>query len=68
MSQLSDAAKNALMNVGTNRIGAIVHPNLPAGVRMELYRAGFIGDSFGLTVAGSVARQRIVSAALDAAF
>ena len=65
--ELSSEAKTALINVGTNRQGAVVHPNLPAGTLSELRRKALIGE-YGLTMAGSIARARIVAERLDAAF
>lgn len=64
--QMSEAAKRALINVGTNRQGARV-PATPA-VRRELLLAGLIGDLDGLTRKGSIKRESVLSAALDAAF
>lgn len=64
--QMSEAAKRALINVGTNRQGARVSAT-PA-VRRELLLAGLIGDLDGLTRKGSIKRESVLSAALDAAF
>lgn len=66
MNTLSEAARVALVNAGTNRQGAVVQA-LP-GVLAELEVAGMIGVKDGLTRSGTIARERIVTAMLDAAF
>jgi hypothetical protein len=63
---LSEAAKQALINVGTNRQGARVEGNFSA--LAELFRAGLIGHEDGLTRKGTIERERLQAAALDAAF
>lgn len=67
MPKLSEDAIRALIDVGTNRQGAIVPPNtLPAPLR-ELRTAGLI-KGYGLTRSGTIARERIVRAAMEAIF
>lgn len=64
---LSPAARAALTNVGTSRQGATV----PAGtdeVFRELKDAGLIGPLGGLTMAGTIVRDRIQDEDLDALF
>jgi len=65
---LSKQARSALISVGTNRQGAVVHPNLPAGVLKELRDADLIGRGYGLTRKGSIERERIVDAMMDDLF
>jgi hypothetical protein len=66
MHKLSAAATEALINVGTNRQGAVAQGTEAA--MAELQRAGLIGDGFGLTRRGTIVRERVMSAALEAAF
>jgi hypothetical protein len=68
--KLSDEAKSALINTGSNRVGAHVPTNIAAGVDVdnELYGEKLISVSGCLTRKGSIERQRVVSAAEDAAF
>lgn len=66
-TELSDEAKSALVNVGTNRQGAVVS-NVAVSVEAELYLAGLIGPERGLTRRGTIVRERLVRAALDSAF
>jgi hypothetical protein len=65
---LSKEAAEALFNVGTNRQGATIAHNTPAVVVAELRTAGLIGFNLGLTRRGTIARERISNALLDAAF
>lgn len=66
---LSKAAQELLISIGTNRQGAKLNaPTAPVAVRLELRDAGLIGKDSGLTRKGSIARERLVSAALDEAF
>ena len=67
MTHLTEAAITALINVGTNRQGAIIPPNSLPSVLRELKVAGYI-KGYGLTRTGTIARERIVNAALEAAF
>lgn len=67
MPKLSESAIRALIDVGTNRQGAIVPVNtLPAPLR-ELRAEGLI-KGYGLTRKGTIARERIVAAAMEATF
>lgn len=67
--QLSEDAKSALVNV-FRRIGkgARVVAGTSPGVMEELRTAGLIGQEGGLTVAGTVARNRLISEAEEKAF
>lgn len=67
MTNLSDAAKVALINVGTNRVGAPVVAG-SVNVFHEMVDAKLIGRNTGLTRKGSVVRERLVSAALERVF
>lgn len=66
--KLSTEAVKALIAVGTNRQGAMVTTAFDSSVLDELQRAGVIGDGLGLTRRGTIARQRLMDAALDVAF
>jgi hypothetical protein len=66
MMQISQAAKDALINAGTNRQGARVQA--PLDVKWELENLGLIGRGTGLTRKGTIARERAVNEALDKAF
>jgi len=67
MKNLSGAAEAALINVGTNRIGA---PVIAGSVKVfhEMVDAKLIGRTTGLTRKGSIVREQLVSAALERAF
>lgn len=65
-SELSPAASAALVNAGSNRQGADV-PATPE-VLNELWAAGLIGAGNGLTRAGSIYRQKMMTRLLDASF
>lgn len=66
MTKLSDAATTALVNTGTNRQGEVVQGS--AAVLDELFGAGLVGQGNGLTRRGTIARERLATAALEAAF
>lgn len=69
-AELSPEAKTALINAGSSRMGArVLQPSTctPAAF-VELHEAGLIGANDGLTRKGSITRERLVRAALDAAF
>lgn len=68
IANLSKSAETALVNVGTLRQGATVNTITTTEVVAELQTAGLIGPGYGLTRRGTIARQRLVYAALDAAF
>lgn len=63
---LSEQATQALISVGTNRQGAVVYASVAANI--ELLALGLVGDGNGLTRKGTIARQKIMDAALDKAF
>jgi hypothetical protein len=67
MTQMSEAAKKALINVGTNRQGATVD-DVALNVWYEMYSAGLIGVGGGLTRKGTIVRERLMSAELEKAF
>lgn len=67
-AKLSEAAQTALINVGTNRQGALVDSMTYSQILGELFGAGLIGSDNGLTRKGTIARQAVLSARLDAAF
>lgn len=64
--QISQGAKQALINAGTNRQGARVAASLE--IKWELEAAGLIGRGTGLTRKGSIVREQTVAEALDRAF
>lgn len=64
---LTPAARAALTNVGTSRQGARVWVTDPAVLR-ELKEAGLIGPAWGLTMRGSIIRERIQDEDLDLLF
>ena len=66
VAELSDRARIALVNTGTNREGARV-PVTPSEsmVWAELTGAGFVGLTGGLTRAGSIARERYMNQLMD---
>ena len=65
--QMSEAAKKALMSAKSNRQGESVH-GVDAWVLGELSRRGLVGAGGGLTRLGSIERERLESADLDALF
>lgn len=64
MTQISEAAKQALLSTGTNRQGAVPTHPMTQAVRQELEAAKLIGTSGGLTRRGTIARERLADAAL----
>lgn len=65
---LSTEAADALIGVATNRQGATISDRTPARVVDELFGAGLIGVGNGLTRRGTIERERLMSAQLDALF
>lgn len=65
MTKMSETAKRALLDVGTNRQGAKVADGVGA---VELYSMGLIGEGMGLTRKGTIARERLVNEAMEAMF
>ena len=65
--ELSAQATKALINAATDRQGARV-VSLNQRVVEELFNADLIGPEGGLTRRGTIVRERLVTAALDAAF
>lgn len=66
-TNLSKAAKTALINVGSSRQGTYVYTDGQAEYD-ELQRAGLVGVNGGLTRKGTIARDQIVEERLDDAF
>lgn len=66
--QLSDMAKTALLDLGTDRQGTLPAPGTPPAAITELCAAGLMGEKTGLTRAGSIARQRISEQMMEAMF
>lgn len=66
-AKLSTEARTALTNVGTNRQGATIPARTPAPVEKELREAGLIWH-YGLTMKGSIVRERIQNEDLDRMF
>ena len=64
---MSGAAKSALINHITNRIGSEV-VGITLQVEDELKDLGLVGPGAGLTVKGSIERERALRAAEDEAF
>jgi len=67
-AKLGPEAERALINVGTNRQGATLNAREPASVTEQLRMEGLIGRDGGLTQAGSIERERLVSRRLDDLF
>lgn len=67
MTNLSDAAVTALLSAPGSKVGNVVGATFGAALT-ELHRAGLIGVNGGLTVKGSIERERLVAAKLDEAF
>lgn len=65
---MSEKARAALINIGTNRQGTPIPASTPQAAIDELSRLGFIGQNNGLTRSGSVKRELIYAALLDEAF
>jgi hypothetical protein len=70
-TKLTAAASAALINVGTSRQGAVIAMTArmpePAVLR-ELMDNGLVSSRYCLTRAGSIARDRAVTASVDSAF
>jgi hypothetical protein len=65
MTQLSENAKNALINASKRGQGATLPKGTTNEVRAELRAAGLV-EATGLTRRGSIAQERAFSAMLDA--
>lgn len=63
---MSEQAKTALLNIGTQRQGATAR--MPAHVIDELQRLGYLGKLGGLTRKGSIKYQLTLEDELDKAF
>lgn len=63
--KLSDAARAALMNAPCSRQGATIPASTHGPVVAELRNAGLVGAYGGLTRAGTVERDRAVTALMD---
>lgn len=64
--ELSPAAAAAIVNAAGSAIGSVVTGS--AEIIKELREAGIIGAKGGLTRKGSIRRERIVNAWMDASF
>lgn len=64
-AKLSPEALSALMTTGTNRRGSVVQLHPDSQVWEELFLAGMVGVSGGLTDKGSIAREKHADALLD---
>jgi len=65
---MSELAKAALISIGTRRQGATVAPHVDRDALAELEWLGYVGKKGGLTRKGSIKRELIMDAELDAAF
>lgn len=65
---MSEAARAALINIGTNRQGATPPPMTPADVLRELQEMGLLGKEWGLTRRGTIKRQLLVEDQLNELF
>lgn len=68
MTNLSDAAKTALLSASGNNVGTIVFTSGSGRTYRELRDASVIGLNGGLTRKGSIVRERLVSERLNDAF
>jgi hypothetical protein len=66
MTNLSDTARKALISAPARQGGKVLLPEGP--LLRELKDAGYVGQSGGLTVKGTIARERAVRQAEDLAF
>lgn len=64
---LSDRARSALLAAKSNRQGEKIGWSSPAALS-ELEDAGFITRDHNLTRRGTIVREKLLSATLDAAF
>jgi hypothetical protein len=65
---MSEAARSALIDIGTNRQGATCGPLTPREVLLELQAMGLLGKEWGLTRRGTIKRQILVDAQMDELF
>lgn len=65
---LSPAAQSIVINLPSSRQGATPKGKNATAALMELQSAGILGADYGLTRTGSVYRDRLLAARLDAAF
>lgn len=66
--QLTEAATQALLSTDTNRQGATPRGRVTEDTLKELRLVGLLGRGGGLTRRGTIVRQRLLDARLDAAF
>lgn len=62
---MSQAARTALLSIGTNRQGATPAPTTPVDALAELEWLGLIGKGQGLTRKGTIKRELLVSSLMD---
>ena len=67
MTNLSEAARNALLSTDSHRQGAVPMTS-DEGALAELRTVGLTGSGGGLTRKGTIVRERLVNARLEAAF
>lgn len=65
---MSEVARTALVNVGTNRQGATPPPATPTEALHELAKLGILGRGNGLTRRGTIKRQQLMDDLLADAF
>lgn len=65
---LSREALSVLMSTGTNRQGSVPQTLVTEEVREELEAAGMIGPGGGLTLRGSIAREKEADRLMDELF
>lgn len=65
---MSQAARTALINIGTQRQGATAAARTAPAVIDELQRLGYIGKGHGLTRKGSIKRQILLEDTLNDLF
>lgn len=65
---MSQAARTALLSIGTNRQGATPSPATPANALAELEWLGLIGKGQGLTRKGTIKRELLVSSLMEDLF
>lgn len=57
---LTPAARSALISAGSNRLGATPTHRMTPATRQELEAASLLGPGGGLTIAGTIVRERLI--------
>lgn len=65
---MSEKARAALIDIGTRCQGQTPPPITDAAIREELATLGYLGKRHGLTRRGSIIRERILNAEMEARF